>query len=111
MYCLPLLNEAFIHRLLLKLDQCFCNFPAHFRLKKIETSERKKRKLERKREGLSSAEKKKRKKQKKKEKQEQERKVLQKKLIKAKQLSAQQILVAKSLNKTIREIDRLYAKL
>ena len=77
----------------------------------MENSERKKRKLKRNKKDCPVLKKKKEKKQKQKEKQEQERKVLQQTLIKAKQLSAEQILVAKSLNKTIREIDRLCAKL
>ena len=77
----------------------------------MENSERKKRKLKRNKKDCPVLKKRKEKNKKRKIKQEQERKVLQQKLIEAKQLSAQQILVAKSLNKTIREIDSLCAKL
>ena len=55
--------------------------------------------------------KKKRQKQKRKEKKKEELKALKQKLIRSKQLSAQQILISKELNKTLREIDRLYVKL
>ena len=49
-------------------------------------------------------------KQKKKEKNK-EREALKWKLIKAKELSAQQILITKALNKTLREIDNMYTKM